>query len=53
MYALTEPSSQKLKVYGINSKSLNDFVTTDKDIKKGVDRLPMDDYLIKDDAADG
>jgi len=43
-------AAPKLKVYGISVKNLGDFVTTDKDVQKKVDRTPTDYYLLDDSA---
>jgi hypothetical protein len=35
-----------LKIFGVSSKSLADFVTSEKDIMRQIDRMPNEYYLL-------
>ena len=43
-------SAPKLKLYGVSTKSLNEYVTTEKDLIRKINRMPTDYYLINDDS---
>lgn len=34
-----------LQIYGIRAKKLSDYCTTEKDLKKGISRMPIIKYL--------
>ena len=38
--------SKALKIFGISAPTLKEFVTTDKDLLRKIDRKPCDDYLL-------
>ena len=40
-----------LKLFGVSSKSLQDYVTTDKDLIRNYNRLPDDYFLMDPDAS--
>ncbi len=39
--AYTSKTKENLPVYGIRSKDLREFQTTDKDVEKGISRIPL------------
>ena len=44
-------SAPKLKLFGASVKQLTEFVTTEKDLMRKINRMPNDYYLINDDSA--
>ena len=44
-------SQQKLKLFGVSSKSLADYVTSDKDLIRNYNRIPDDYFLLDPDAS--
>jgi hypothetical protein len=40
-----------LKFFGVSSKSLQDYVTTDKDLIRNFNRVPEDYFLLDQDAS--
>lgn len=39
--AYTSKCKQNLPIYGIKNKELREFTTTEKDVEKGISRLPL------------
>lgn len=39
--AYTSKTKANLPIYGIRNKELREFVTTEKDIEKGISRIPL------------
>lgn len=44
-YALHD-QAKILKIYGISAPTLKEFVTTDKDLLRKIDRKPADDFIL-------
>ena len=44
-------SAPRLKFFGASVKQLTEFVTSDKDLMRKINRMPNDYYLINDDPA--
>lgn len=42
-------NAKSLSVYGVSISALGDFVTSEKDIKRGLSRKPTDYYLLQQD----
>jgi hypothetical protein len=40
-------NAKSLHVYGVSIFALGDFVTSEKDIKRGLNRKPTDYYLLQ------
>lgn len=38
--------AKALKIFGISQATLKEYVTTDKDLLRKIDRKPCDDYLL-------
>jgi len=45
------PKSPALKMYGVSSKSLASFITSEKDLMRQIDRMPTEYYLIGNEKA--
>lgn len=41
-----EELKSRLKIYGISQKYLQDYVTSEKDVLRSINRMPNDDYLL-------
>jgi hypothetical protein len=39
--AYAKKTGQIIPMYGVKSKSLHDFMTTQKDLEKGISRIPL------------
>lgn len=39
--AYTSKSKANLPIYGIKNKDLREFATTEKDLEKGISRIPL------------
>lgn len=39
--AFTSKSKTNLPIYGIKNKELREFATTEKDLEKGISRIPL------------
>ena len=39
-----EVYSKNLPIYGVSTKSLKDFLTTDKDLLRGASKIPSNDF---------
>ena len=50
-FNLKNEKAPRLKVFGVSARSLSEFVTTDKDLQRQIDRMPSDYYLIGNEKA--
>ena len=41
-------TGKKVKVFGVSAKFLQEYCTTDKDIVRAINRMPMDTFLMDD-----
>lgn len=44
-------SAPKLKLFGVSVKQLAEFVTSEKDLQRKINRMPNDYYLVNDESA--
>lgn len=42
-----QTTNTNLKLFGISSKSLKEYITTEKDIRKGFNRMPKPCFLLQ------
>lgn len=40
--------NKNVPIYGVNSKDLRDFTTTEKDLKKSISRFPLPEMRLND-----
>lgn len=45
--AFIQIHNKNVPIYGVQSKDLKDFTTTEKDIKKGVSRFPLESMRVR------
>mgnify|MGYP003344266741 CR=1 FL=1 len=45
--AFIQIHNKNVPIYGVQSKDLKDFTTTEKDIKKGISRFPLENQRVR------
>jgi hypothetical protein len=45
--AFIQIHNKNVPIYGVQSKDLKDFTTTEKDLKKGISRFPLENQRVR------